>query len=159
MKVLRSFPADGPVPGRAYVQDYMPRLLNRGFDYMGLKDYHDDIVLVEWDIAVSRPDLDRFVANAKGDWPIVAPFLARDGSHYMHWREEGDGLRPIRKGEPDCDLFAFGLVYFPAWVIRDYPAGYGGSSILSDGSLPRWLQERERRPVPVDWSVTVVHLA
>lgn len=158
MRVIRSFPDDGPVPGRAYVSDYIERLYNRPFDYSGLKQYNDDVVLLEWDIAVSKPDLDGFIERAKGDWPIVAPFLARDGSKYMHWRTEDYGLRPIVRNEPDCDLFGFGLVYFPAWVIRECPIGYGGSSIMSDGTLPRWLQEQESRPIPVDWSVTVVHL-
>ena len=163
MKILRSFPDDGGPPGRAHVVDDLERHLNRPYDYSGLKAYGDDILLLEWDIAVSRLDLGIFAQRAKGrDWPIVAPFLNRDGAHYMHWRgpNAAGGYRPIHKGEDWCDLFGFGMVYFPAWVLRDYPPGWGNSSILSDGSLPRWLQSLPHaRPVPVDWDITVVHLA
>lgn len=167
MKILRSFPTEPFPPGRAYVQDGLERFVTPvAFDYTGLLDRigTDGVVLLEWDIAVSALDLGLFAQRWKGsDWPAVAPFLTRDGSHYLHWRIPADPLktlRPIHKGEPDCDLFGFGMVYLPRWVLRDYPPGYGGSSILSDGSLPRWLQEAHGpRPVPVDWSVTVVHLA
>jgi hypothetical protein len=164
VKILRSFPDDGGPPGRAHVEDDLERYLNRPYDYSGLAAYGDDILLLEWDIAVSRTDLGIFAQRVKGrDWPAVAPFLDRDGTKYMHWRRFGEPnreqYRPIRKGEPDCDLFGFGMVYFPAWVLRDYPPGWGNSSILSDGSLPRWLQSLPHaRPVPVDWDIVVVHL-
>jgi hypothetical protein len=162
VRILRSFPDGTPPAGRAYVQDDLERFLQPAFDYTGLKRYEDDILLLEWDIAVSTLDLARFAERAKGrDWPLVAPFLRRDSAHYMHWRDPGGTrtLRPIRYGEPDCDLFGFGMVYLPARIIRDYPPGYQGSSILSDGSLPRWLQEQPgAKPVPVDWSIAVVHL-
>src|SRR5580692_1999207 len=100
MKILRSFPDDGGPKGRAYVQDDIERLYNRPFDYSGLKQYGEDIVLLEWDIAVSKTDLARFADRAEGDWPIVAPFLSRDSAHYLHWRIEPYGPRPIVKGEP-----------------------------------------------------------
>ena len=160
VRILRSFPDDGGPPGRGHIIDGLERFLQPAFDYTGLKRYGEDIVLLEWDIAVSTLDLARFAASVQGrDWPAVAPFLSRDGAHYLHWRVEGQDQRPITQGEPDCDLFGFGMVYLPWHVIRDYPDGYGGSSVLSDGSLPRWLQEAHGpRPVPVDWSVTVVHL-
>lgn len=140
------------------MQDDIERLYTKPYDISGLKNFHDDIILLEWDIAVSKPDLERFTERAKGDWPIVAPFLARDGSKYLHQRREANGYRPIIKNEPTCDVFGFGLVYFPAWVIRQCPQQYGSSSIISDGTLPYWLQEQEARPVPVDWSITIVHL-
>jgi hypothetical protein len=163
VKILRSFPDDGGPPGRAHVEDDLERHLNRPYDYSGLKAYGDDILLLEWDIAVSRTDLGIFAQRVKGsDWPVVAPFLDRAGMHYMHWRipPGSRAVRPIHHGEPDCDLFGFGMVYFPAWTLRDYPPGWGNSSILSDGSFPRWLQTLPQwKPIPVDWGITVVHLA
>ena len=161
MRILRSFPNEDPPPGRGYVQDSLERFPQPAFDYTGLKAFADDVIIVEWDIAVSAADLAAFTERAGGEhWPIVAPFLNRDSAHYMHWRADGLRYRPIIKDEPDCDLFGFGLVYLPAWVIRDYPNGYGGSSIMSDGSLPRWLREQPGwKPVPVDWTITVVHIS
>jgi hypothetical protein len=163
VKILRSFP-DGALPvGRGYIHDGLERFLQPAFDYTGLKRYDDDVIVLEWDIAVSAADIARFREDVGGhDWPVVAPFLNREGTHFMHWRDPGGGraLRPIVHGEADCDLFGFGMVYLPAALIRDYPGGFGGSSILSDGSFPRWLETLPQwRPVPVDWSITVVHVS
>src|ERR1700733_3447866 len=161
MKILRSFPNETPPPGRGYVVDAIERFPQPAFDYTELKNYGDDLVILEWDIAVSSLDLARFAGRAfGGQWPAVAPFFNRDTGKVMHWRQEETGLRPIWRNEPDCDLFGFGLVYLPWWVIRDYPLGYGGSSILSDGSLPGWLREHAAwKPIPVDWNTTVVHIS
>ena len=85
MRVIRSFPETIP-PGRAYVQDGLERFCMSGYDYTGLKQLGEDLVLLEWDIAVSELDLARFAERASGrDWPMVAPYLSRDSAHYMHW--------------------------------------------------------------------------
>lgn len=160
MRIIRSFPETVP-EGRAWVHDELERFYMSGYDYAGLKRYTEDLILLEWDIAVSPADLERFAAHAaaNGDWPLVAPYTIGNPEHYAHWRNGMQGLRPIHEHERSCDLFGFGLVYLPAWVIRDCPAGYQGSSIVGDGTLPRWLRSLPQwRPVPVDWSVRVVHL-
>lgn len=162
MRTIRSFPEIIPA-GRAYVQDDTERFLMSGYDYAGLKRFTEDIILLEWDIAVSSADLERFTAHAElfHDWPMVAPYDIGQPPHCAHWRDPGGNraLRPIARREPDCDLFGFGMVYLPAWVIRDCPARYQNSSVMGDGTLPRWLREQPGwEPVPVDWSIRVVHL-
>ncbi len=165
VRILRSFPNETPPPGRGYVCDEIERFPQPAFDYTGLKNYGDDLVILEWDIAVSALDLARFAGRVSGlQWPMVAPFRNRINGQLMHWRSEpvalGESFRPIYQGEPDCDLFGFGLVYLPWWVIRDYPLGYGGSSMMSDGSLPRWMRGHAGwKPIPVDWTTTAVHIS
>lgn len=160
MKIVRSFPKTVP-PGRAYVQDAAERFVMDNYDYSGLAEFAagEDVLLLEWDIAVSRHDLSMFTARAHlaGDWPLVAPYtLDRPGS-YPFWRflDDGTTLRRIRDGEPDCDLFGLGLVYLPNWVIAGFPKGVH----MSDGTLSRWLREQpEWRPIPIDWATRIVHL-
>lgn len=159
MKIIRSFPKVIP-EGRAYVADDIERHLMQDYDYAWLRDVGDDVLLLEWDIAVSVTDLTRFAARCQfqfAAWPLVAPYEI--GGHQAHWREVHGAYQPIRRGDPDCDLFGFGMAYFPAWVLRDCPPRFGGSTIMGDGTLPRWLRTLPNwRPVPVDWSVSVVHL-
>jgi hypothetical protein len=51
------------------------------------------------------------------------------------------------------------MVYLPDWIIQGCPVEYQNSTILSDGTLPRWLMEQPGwRPIPVDWDTTIVHL-
>jgi hypothetical protein len=164
MRIIRSFPRTIP-PGRAYVQDDYERFLMSNYDYTGLADQlaGDDCLLLEWDIAVSRHDVSMFIARAHpvSDWPMVAPYLLDRTGSWPHLRvlEDGKSTRRIERGEPDCDLFGFGMVFFPNWVLRDHPRNFGNSSVTGDGTVPAWLRTLPHwKPVPVDWGTTVVHL-
>lgn len=158
MKIIRSFPKTIP-PGRAYVQDDAERFPMENYDYSGLAEFAagEDVLLLEWDIAVSRHDLSMFAgrAHVAGDWPLVAPYLLDRAGSWPHWRDEGGELRRIRQDEDDCDLFGLGLAFLPFWVISGFPRGQH----MSDGTLSRWLRTVPGwRPVPVDWGTRVVHL-
>ena len=158
LRIVRSFPKTVP-SGRAYVQDDLERFYMDNYDYQGLKDFagDDDVVLLEWDIAVSRYDLSMFIARAHifGDWPLVGSYVLDRPGTYPHWRDEDGELRRIHDNEPDCDLFGLGLVYLPNWVLRDFPK----PNHMSDGSLSRWLRTLpDWKPIPVDWATKIVHL-
>ena len=70
MKILRSFPEPGKIPpGRAYVADDLEKLytpLGAGgrADFSALRGLADDVILVEWDVAVDRADMARFARLA-----------------------------------------------------------------------------------------------
>jgi hypothetical protein len=77
MKLVRSWPAEIP-EGRAYVVDDIPKFImgnegERQFDYRGLVDLDDDVVLIEWDIAVGGEQLALFMERAKAepDRPVL----------------------------------------------------------------------------------------
>lgn len=176
MKLVRSWPAEIP-EGRSYVVDDIPRFVmgrygDRQFDYRHLIDLDDDIVLIEWDIAVGAEHLALFMARAK-DEPEqvrVAPYLlyrgGRDGRpqipFYVH-RIRDPGTRTWVKGPEDthCHMFGFGLIYLPKAMLQAFLAQMKPDSHFGDTEFSRWHMRhtpRQFRNVPIDWDVHCVHL-
>lgn len=176
---LRSFPVNPP-PGRAYVQDDMERLLQDNYDYTPLGDIDEDVVIVEWDVAVAPEQVERFTENAlsRPERVLVAP-------HYLYTVAEAPVIahrrvnlltgaeRWLTSGELDCDYFAFGLIYLPRDLVRqflDTPApDRGRSPFLPTGNpyddcrfidqtFSVWHRHRLGRTAAIDWSVWPAHL-
>lgn len=187
MRWVRSWPAVIP-PGRAYVVDDIDRLVIDGYDYSPLAAIDDDIILVEWDMAVSAEDRERFEASALLTPSCVhtAPYRLYDANRAPHWAHrtvlDMDGKeRWVQTGEPTCDYFAFGLTYLPRDLIRrfmEYPAPERGrypwipegdytDTRFTDQTFSVWHywrsqlgEGRKRQPprVRVAWHVAPVHL-
>jgi hypothetical protein len=171
VKLVRSWPASIP-EGRSYVVDDIPKFVMNGFDYRGLVDLDDDVVLIEWDIAVGGEQLRTFIDRAKAepDRVRVAPYLLYRGGlkgdrpqvpFYVH-RVREPGMRTWVKGPADkyCHLFGFGLIYLPKDLIAGFVAQMGTSK-FGDSEFSRWHMRQplgERRNVPIDWDVHAVHL-
>lgn len=176
MRLVRSWPANIP-PGRSYVVDDIERFVmgadgDTQFDYRRLVDYHDDIVLIEWDIAVGAEQLVRFMARAAAepDRVRVAPYLLYRGHSgitpqvpfYCH-RIREPGMRTWVKGPKDtyCHMFGFGLIYLPRDLIAGFVAQMSPTSKFGDSEFSRWHMRQltgERRNVPIDWDCHAVHL-
>jgi hypothetical protein len=177
MKLVRSWPANIP-EGRSYVVDDIERFVmgadnDTQFDYRRLVDYDDDIVLIEWDIAVGGEQLRTFIdrARAEPDRVRVAPYLlyrgGRDGKaaqvpFYVH-RIREPGMRTWVKGPDDtyCHLFGFGLIYLPKDLIAGFVAQLPAASKFGDTEFSRWHARQpigQRRNVPIDWDCHAVHL-
>jgi hypothetical protein len=85
----------------------------------------DDIILLEWDIAVSRDDRRRFemYCHATPDRVHVAPY-----EHYFVRSVHADhsylhrftGASFIKEFEPFCFYFGFGMVYIPLAMIKQF---------------------------------------
>src|SRR6266705_1341970 len=75
MRLIRSWPAKPPA-GRACVQDGMERLVMDGYDYRCIEAIDDDVLLLEWDIAIGEHELVRFAERARQapDRVLVAPY-------------------------------------------------------------------------------------
>src|SRR5262245_21056937 len=124
MRLVRSWPLHPPA-GRARVEDDAYRLYNDNYEYRGLADLDDDVLHIDWDIAVSKEDLTAFAAKARQtpDRVLVAPCPlypdTRPGLTGATWncRRYSDtsrsAMRYIERGEPTCHLFGFGMVYLP----------------------------------------------
>lgn len=164
MRLLRSWPDRTPPAGRNYVVDGIPRLVLSDYDNSPLADIDDDVILLEWDIAVGIEDLDRFVEAARDDPSrvIVAPYRL-----YVTTVRQADLKKPVwchrRKdgthvdtGEPTCALFGFGMIYFPRELVRAYRAEFTGH--FSDGSFAGWHRRAVTDEVPILWDVRPVHL-
>lgn len=168
MKLLRSWPASIP-EGRSYVVDDIERHVMHGFDYRGLVDYDDDIVLIEWDIAVGGVELATFMqrAAAEPDRVRVAPYLLYRGSRsqvpfYCH-RIREPGMRTWVKGPADtyCHMFGFGLIYLPRAIIAAFVGKLSPQSKFGDTEFSRWHMRQpwgDRRNVPIDWDCHATHL-
>lgn len=174
MKLLRSWPAEIP-EGRGYVVDDIERLVMTGYDYRCLADVGDDIVLIEWDLAVGGEDLERFMARAAAA-PAqvrVAPYKLYPAStrakapFYCHrFREGGRNVYVTGPEYEICHQFGFGLVYLPRTLILGFMEHLGrqapGRHVkFSDTTFSYWHfrnAPRENRRVPIDWDVQLVHL-
>jgi hypothetical protein len=163
VRLLRSWPAVVP-PGRAYVQDTIERLILRDYDYAPLAEVDDDVLLVEWDIAVDGHDLALFAAHARqtADRVLVAPYrlyvttvrsVPLRAPVWCHRRTDGSH---VDTGEPFCSYFGFGLIYLPRTVVTAFRAEWSGH--FSDGSFGGWHRRRVTDQVPIDWDVRPAHL-
>lgn len=174
LRLVRSFPLVVP-PGRNYVVDDAPRLIMDRYSYRGLADLDDDIILVEWDIAVSREDLAVFAGRARrssrevlvADYPLYrtpgggAP---DDQVFSCHRRYTPDGwLRPCTPDDESCHLFGFGLSYLPRHVIAGFAQAWrddldAGTVRWEDTGFSGWVHNTLQPEVPIVREVRPVHL-
>lgn len=173
MRLVRSWPAVVP-EGRSYVQDGIERLVMDRYDYRILADVDDDILLLEWDIAVGLDDLERLIERCQSEsWRVqVAPYRIYQSlsgrSYYFHplWahrRYEGtptEGTtRIIQVSDLTCHLFGFGCVYLPRNLVRKFLDWYPPTDHFDDVAFSSWHYIYGPDPeVPVHWDVAAVHL-
>lgn len=174
MQVLRSWPARIP-PDRGYVVDNIDRIVIDNYDYSeALANVEDDILLLEWDIAVDRDALLRFGQRAQlhPDRVAVAPYriyaeayhIPEDIWAHRHWGGEGAGtmcprgrIQPVATGDPTCNLFGLGMVYLPRDIIRGY-IDDGYARHMGDVEFSMWHYQKIRQEVHILWDVHPVHL-
>lgn len=165
MKLLRSWPAVVPAnTTRAHVVDPIPRLYLNDYDLSPMAEVDDDIVLLEWDIAVDRTALEVFVARARAqpDEVLVAPYRLFETTVRSHRLKEpvwchrrADGTH-VATGEPTCSYFGFGLIYFPREVVKAFRAAWSGH--FSDGSFSGWHKNNVSDRVEIVWDAPATHL-
>lgn len=166
--MIRSWPAVIP-PDRAYVVDTLPRFVMHDYSYRGLGDYNDDILLIEWDMAISAEDLGRFKQHIAEDPTrvVVAPYRVYTpttrnvplpmGPKWVH-RRYNDGeqsMRFVEEGEPTCHLWGLGVTYLPGKVIREFLDAWPGH--FNDGAVSGWYYRRYGE-VEITWDVRPIHL-
>lgn len=171
MKLLRSWPRHVP-EGRSYVVDGIERLILDRYDYTPLGDVDDDVLLIEWDIAVGEQDLVA-MAEAAAERPaevVVAPYRLYAGNHTSRSLRETvwahrlwPDYRHVQTGDPHCNIFGFGLTYLPRKLVRGYldartAAPDGRTWGFSDGSFSGWHYRCVKPDVPIVWDVQPVHL-
>lgn len=169
MRVVRSWPAVVP-DGRCYVQDTTERLVMSDYDYRVLSDVDDDVVLIEWDLAVDRDQFDVFLTRvaAAPDDVLVAPYklyapisrrIDLEHSIYAHRRYTSDesAMRFVTEDDHTCHLFGFGLVYLPRALVGAYLAEHPDAH-FDDGAFSGWHYRNVRQDVPIAWETRPVHL-
>lgn len=172
MRLLRSWPRTIP-EGRAYVVDEVERLVIDNHHYGPLLDVDDDVLLLEWDIAVGQEDLYGFADTARQDpgRVLVAPYLIYADAYQLpadiwaHRAWDGTGLgtinpvgaRPVETGAAFCNLFGLGMVYLPRPIIRQFFVGRY-SAHFGDTEFSMWHYQHVAKQVPIAWDVRPVHL-
>ena len=175
MKLVRTYPPAEPelMRSRNRVEDDTPRAFIQRYDNRSLLQFKDDLIILEWDIALSREDLFTFAEVARGsDQVLAAP--------YRLYRESDERLPPegvwsprvvtnptsldarwVRPGDLTCDFFGFGCTYVPHKLIeafctdKDYETA---DPRMTDANFSVWHYRRVGTPVPILWAIRPVHL-
>lgn len=187
MKLIRSWPIHPP-KGRARVKDCIERFYQDKFDYRGLADYDDDILLIEWDLAVDRDELEHFIEHALREpkRPLAAPFKLYRNSAYgslgnwpsdtpwvwplLHWR--GEGTRPgPNPGDPDIpgsytemaqvgDPTCNGISFGLTYLPRKLLRAHEAAwdGRVSDTSFSSWHYFNVRPDMRICWHARPAHL-
>lgn len=168
MKIIRSWP--DRIPGdRNYVVDTLPRFLMTDYSYRGLGDLDDDILLIEWDMAISSEDLSRFATLARKapDSVLVAPYRLYQGTAtkvtyprpmwaMRRYNPGEQSMRFVDEHEPTCHMWGLGVTYLPRDVIRAFLDAWPGH--FSDTSLSGWHYRNVEAETPIAWDVRPIHL-
>lgn len=163
MLVVRAWPSPEHAPAdRPRVVDGWPRVIVNDHDYSGLAALREDVISLDWDIAVSREDLAAFARRAEADpgRVRVAPFPLYNAGDPV-WSAERynpgeQSVRRVSEGDASCHLFGFGMVYLPHALVAAYLAACPAP--MYDMNFSGWHYRAVRREVPVDWAVRPVHL-
>jgi hypothetical protein len=172
MRLIRSWPRHVP-DGRSYVVDGADRWVMDNCDYRPLfETVDDDVLLLEWDIAVSKEDVTHFAALAAKDpgRVLVAPYriyyerlLPEPVWAHRRWGGEPRGMAhpagatPVTTGAATCNLFGLGMVYLPRDLMRAC-ADARWSNSIGDVQFSMWHHAHVERDVPICWDVHPVHL-
>ena len=170
MQWIRTWPAKMPLTDgpsgypRNYVVDQLPRI-EMDCDYIPVfRQLTEDTVIVEWDIAFGPEETAAFEkhVNLAPGRIHVAPYRLYPrstmwpGPVWAH-RHNRDGRQPwIAEGDPSCDWFGFGFIYFPLPVVHRYLQAAHANE--GDSGFSRWHHETTGSSVPVHWDVRPIHL-
>lgn len=175
VRLVRSWPRKPP-DNHPRIEDNCTRIVIDWCDYSALLQLNDDVLHLDWDVAVGQDELQAFAAKCIAEPEVVrvAPTMSYPTrqrawhpapgtpKHYMVWSEESwasdrVGLRP---GTPYCNYFAFGFVYLPRWTLEGFMESIPDfGSTLNDVSFSAWYQYvTGGRDVPVEWDTNVIHL-
>lgn len=183
MKLVRSWPVIVP-GGRSYVVDQLDRVIIRDYDMSALAEVGDDVLLIEWDLAVGAEELTAFAEAA-----AAAPERVRAAPYRLYTRHTADhpsrnppiepqwsawtyaggdqrhgGLVEASPGDPHAHISGLGLIYLPRPLIlayidaRDAAATRGDMWRFSDISFFGWHYRCVRHEVDLDWAARPVHL-
>lgn len=140
-----------------------------GYDYRLLGDIGDDVLLIEWDIALGRDELVRFAKRAQEtpEQVLVAPYPIYRSTIGLHDIEKPvwpmrrynageQSMRFVQPSDTHCHIFAMGVIYLPAAVVKAFLADYPGH--FSDTSFSGWHYRNITQDVPIAWDCPAVHL-
>jgi hypothetical protein len=132
----------------------------------------DDLLMLEWDIAVTKEDIHRFAAMARVSPQriLVAPYriyyehiLPEPVWAHRRWDGQPAGMAnpagavPVQTGDLTCNLFGLGMVYLPRHLTRTCAQARWSNSI-GDVQFSMWHYNFVSKEVPIAWDIRPVHL-
>jgi hypothetical protein len=164
--VVRAWP-DRPPPGRPHIIDGWPRVTVDDYDYRGLLSLLQNVIVLDWDVAVDLDDLRRFAGHAAAQpgRPLFGPYKLW-GEPVMRWcalrytepeKSAKSAMRWVEEGEPSCHRFGFGFTYLPFELMAAFTEAHPGH-IMSDVDFASWHYDKITPEVEIDWSVRGVHV-
>jgi hypothetical protein len=168
VRLLRTWPHRIPEGRAGWVEDSVERLVIDKYDARALAAVGDDVLVLEWDIAVSKEGLAAFARRARQNAHrvLVAPYRlypeVNRGLLRPIWSPRRmPGNVPVTPGDPFCHYFGFGMTYLPAHLLRRFAAEWLAANPygnLTDETFSRWHYEHAAPDVPIMWEVRPVHL-
>lgn len=145
--------------------DQIDRIVIDNHDYRALADLDADVVLLEWDIAASKHDIEVFAGLARQSpgSVLVAPYLLYTPEPmwaHRSWEGEGPGATgagPVDVGAQHCNLFGLGMCYLPKDLITGFIES-GWSNHFGDVEFSMWHYHNVSKEVPIAWAIQPVHL-
>jgi hypothetical protein len=173
---------------KPHVVDGLPRMEIENFDYRPAFEEvsHQDLVLIEWDLAVDAGQLAGFLNRCRTmpERIRVAPYLLyphKTGCSRPVWAHQiiRRDLDPIESQVHDpgttrwvmptdrlADVVGFGMIYLPSWAIEYCLDDRYISDRLTDSTWSMWHYRHHGRGrsegggegITIDWQTTPVHL-
>jgi hypothetical protein len=157
-----------------HIVDSCERVLIPSIDYRPLLNVDDDVIHLDWDVAVGLIELRHFAKKCIANPEIVrvAPtmmyksrFWYSEGyatrpwtTNWMVYVQDSVGKRVVYDGEPFANYFGFGMVYLPQWTIKEFAETLNSNEHFRDGNFCEWYFKRTNgQPVPVEWDTNAVH--
>lgn len=153
--------------------DGLDLVLVDNYDMRFLQDLDDDVILLEWDIAVAQHDLVNFIAHARMAPHLihVAPYVLYPESldeivapvwaHRHMLNEMPLQMKWIDYGDSCCDIFSTGMIYLPGNIIQDLSKSDNlitWHNNITDSKLAFWYHHTYKQKVPVHWDCRPIHL-
>jgi len=175
MRLIRTWPQDMTgLDAKNRIIDDCERVYIPSIDRKPMVTLDDNVIHLDWDVAVSRDDLREFARRCAADPERVrvVPTLAhqtqrtRTGqpqttpTHWMVWRQDyhGGPRIELKPGESPAHIFSFGLVYLPKWTIQGFIRDMPDTN-LDDTQFANWHNRQTAyQGCPVDWDIPTVHL-
>lgn len=173
MNIIRVVPKTIP-ENRNYVVDSLDKVEIWNYDMHFLAEINDDIIMLEWDIAVAHHDLYNFITHCR-DNPnsvMVAPYIlypspqfvditAPQWAHRHMTHEMPLQLQWIEYGDTVCDIFSTGMIYIPKDIAKrlgDADDLITWHHNLTDCKFAFWHYYSIGKKVPVLWDVRPIHM-
>jgi hypothetical protein len=167
---IQSFPQGTPDDiygmGRSFVLDrHCETVYTNGFDYRRVfESLDDDVILIEWDIAIGPSARARFEQHALRH-PLriqVAPYKLYPVSTNAPdaiWAHRELLDKPVERFAPWCNYFGFGAIYLPLPTVKQYLSETSEDVMCLDQTFSIWHQlTYPGIHVPIHWDVRVIHL-